>query len=252
MLQDDSTTNTSQGLTKAPSQMGVNLQVIGVVHSCYPDKFGTPRQAGLIPEAAARIELFPHVQPELSLDGLKSFSHLWVIFCFHKNGEVRFHAKVHPPRLEGKTMGLFATRTPHRPNPIGLSLVEIVSVDNTGVTVRGVDLIDGTPVLDIKPYLPEVESKPEALSGWLETIENRSILVEWAESSLMPKNPEFKSLIEKTIQLDPRPIVYRDEVLGESKYRESHAVRIHDLDVHFRFTSHDRAEIIAVKNATSS
>ena len=159
------------------------MKSIGIVESCFPDKFGTPRQPGLATESRAFLRLNKEVQPELSLEGLSGFSHLWVIFVFHKNNSARFHAKVHPPRLNGKTVGLFASRSPHRPNPIGLSLVKIEKFEVTGIWVRGVDIIDQTPILDLKPYLPAIESKPEATSGWVESTEKVNIEITWSNNA---------------------------------------------------------------------
>ena len=106
----------------------MDVTPIGFLKSCYPDKFGTPRQPGLVSGARAELKLRSDLQPELALQGLEGFSHIWLIFIFHKNQSARYHAKVHPPRLKGEPIGLFATRTPHRPNPIGLSLVELVEI----------------------------------------------------------------------------------------------------------------------------
>ncbi len=234
---------------------------IGTVQSCYPDKFGTPRQPGLAPAARAFLQLQPDVQPEFSLERLCEFSHLWVIFVFHKNTDARFHAKVHPPRLGGASVGVFASRSPHRPNPIGLSLVKIESVEVGGVWVSGVDLIEGTPILDIKPYLPAVEAVPTAARGWSDEVAPVEVVIEWSTESLtaleqaplksfasslaplkgMPSHlltvDEVKNLIEQTLRLDPRPVVYRGYEGEESPYRDAHAVRVYNLDVHFRFVS---------------
>lgn len=229
------------------------IKYIGHVKSCYPDKFGTPRQPGLAPHARAFLKLSPEVQPEFSLQGLNEFSHLWVIFQFHKNNTARFHAKVHPPRLGGETVGVFATRSPHRPNPIGLSLVEIVSVENDGVWVRGVDLIEGTPIIDLKPYLPQIESKPNALGGWsnkqpLTPIEilwpsdGQLTLQKWSSDKNISPD-EITALIEDTLKLDPRPVVYRGFEGEESPYRDAHAVRIYDLDIHFHFVTPTQIQI---------
>lgn len=240
------------------SQILTNLQItpIGVVESCYPDKFGTPRQPGLVKEALAKILIHPQSQPKESLQGLEGFSHLWIIFWFHQNRSGRFHAKVHPPRLEGKTMGVFATRTPHRPNPIGLSLVEIVKILHDGVIVRGADLISGTPVLDIKPYLPEVECVPSARQGWTSSVDEKpEVKIEWSDeawiqfqawSANRSADENLQELIENTIKLDPRPTVYKGFEEGASPYRTQHAVRFYDGDVHFQFLSQDHVRILKV------
>lgn len=230
---------TEQGQENRVDIIDYHYEPIGFVRSPYRDRFGVPRQPGLAPAARAFLELAPKWQPESSLEGLSEFSHLWVIFDFHRNSPSRFHAKVHPPRMGGASSGVFATRSPHRPNPIGLSLLKIVEVTPKGVWVSGSDLVDGTPILDIKPYLPEVESQVEARGGWTTDRTNSKEtvppLVKWSEEakfalvSWQNKHSQYdlRCLIEESILLDPRPLVYRD---GE---QFEHAMRILDGDVHF-------------------
>jgi len=238
------------------------VKPIGIIESCYPDKFGTPRQPGLVQESCAFLRLLPEVQPELALDGLAGFSHLWLIFWFHGNHSKKFHAKVHPPRLQGEARGVFATRSPHRPNPVGLSLVEIQSVEKDGIWIRGVDVISGTPVLDIKPYLPVIEARPLAKAGWTTQVPENSIQVQWSplateqlgqwQISLQnagTERGELRTLIEQTLVLDPRPQVYKgyetqDE--SQSPYRSEHAVRFWNGDVHFRFLTPSSIEVIRI------
>lgn len=230
------------------------INPIGKIISCYPDKFGTPRQPGLVKSSWAKIQIDKKWQPEAALQGLEGFSHLWVVFVFHLNKTERYHAKVHPPRMGGKTMGVFATRSPHRPNPIGLSLVKIEKIVEDGVEVSGIDLVDGTPVLDIKPYLPEVEALPQAQSGWTQNALSKEIQVNFTDeqnqqveewSSTLGR-PYLKNLIIDTLKLDPRPVVYRGFEGKESPYRESHAVRVFNGDVHFRFTDDATIEVLKI------
>lgn len=222
------------------------MEPIGFIESCFKDKFGTPRQPGLVKNAWARLKIRAELQPEEALQGLEGFSHVWLIWVFHQNKVSRYHAKVHPPRMGGKSIGLFATRTPHRPNPIGLSLVELIKVEKDGIIVSGADLVDGTPILDIKPYLPEVESIPNAKTGWTSEVSKNEIQVEFTGSALalltqwQQRNPDkpLREVIEQTLKLDPRPVVYRGYESGEeSPYRNKHAVRLFDGDVHFQFAS---------------
>ena len=233
----------------------IAFEPIGRVRSSYKQKFGVPRQPGLVRRSRAFLEIQPRFQPELSLDGLSGFSHLWVIFHFHRNDNARFHAKVHPPRLRGQTVGLFATRTPHRPNPIGLSLVEIESVEKNGIWVLGADLLDETPILDIKPYLKDIESRENALSGWSAGLSAEPVSINWsqdAELALIEVRPdprsrqELKTLIEETVALDPRPIVYHGPAGEESHYRDSHVVMVDGLDVHFAFQNHGSLSILKI------
>ncbi len=236
----------------------MHLTAIGTIESCFRDKFGTPRQPGLAPEAIAQLRLRPDLQPEICLQGLEGFSHVWLIFWFHLNKVSQYHAKVHPPRLEGKSVGLFATRTPHRPNPIGLSLVKLEKIEDSVLYFSGIDLVDGTPILDIKPYLPEVEAIPTKRTGWTAEISEASgplISVEFSAAaneqlqtwqartdSICP-GISLKKLICETIQLDPRPLVYK-KLTPE---RLSHAVRLFDGDVHFRFLTAEIAEVFEIK-----
>lgn len=243
----------------------MEIKPIGYISSCYKDKFGTPRQPGLVEESFGIIKILPEFQPQESLVGLDEFSHLWVLFHFHQNENQRFHAKVHPPRLKGKTMGLFATRTPHRPNPIGLSLVKIHKVEKDSVIVTGIDLVDNTPVLDIKPYLPFVESKPEAQGGWAVEAKDLEIEVIFSldvaneikniQQQISKKNEQENSakdvnlskLIIETLKLDPRPIVYRGfEDSQNSPYRSQHAVRILDYDIHFEFITKNQIQVFGI------
>lgn len=225
-----------------------SYEFIGVIESCYPDKFGTPRQPGLVPEALAKLKIKREWQPEQALQGLEGFSHVWIIFEFHKNSNTRYHAKVHPPRMQGESIGVFATRSPHRPNPIGLSLVKIEKIEGDTLYISGVDLIQGTPVLDIKPYLPDIESLPNAKKGWTAQAPTKLLQVRWKQDliayldnwSRSLNQPGLKNLIEETLRLDPRPQLYKD---GEEKYRETHAVRFYNGDVHFSFPEEGIIEI---------
>lgn len=231
-----------------------DLKPIGYLESCYRDKFGTPRQPGLSPQAWSKLKIRADLQPEQALEGLESFSHIWLIFIFHQNKTARYHAKVHPPRLGGQSMGVFATRSPHRPNPIGLSLVELVRIEKDSLILAGADLVDGTPILDIKPYLPEIESKPAALTGWLGSAEQPQITVEFlpdAEAGLnewQHQHPDKKlrEMIVDTLKLDPRPVVYRGYENEASPYRSEHAFRLLNGDIHFRFESESRVQVFKI------
>lgn len=231
----------------------MELKPIGFVKSCYLDKFGTPRQSGLVPAATAELRILPEFQPELSLQGLSEFSHLWLIFHFHKNTNLVFRPKVHPPRLGGDTTGVFASRSPHRPNPLGLSLAKIEKVEGSLIWLSGLDLIDETPVFDIKPYLPTTEALPQAKGAWTDQKQDieidwepeaLGIMKSWSESS---KRPQLRELIESTIKLDPRPVVYRGfEGVSDPKYRQIHAVRLFEGDVKFQFLEPNKARIVQI------
>lgn len=142
------------------------LRVIGALKSCFREKFGTPRQPLVVPGATASLTIAKEFLPEHSLAGLEKFTHVWLISYFHLNTNKTVRPKIHPPRLKGESVGLFASRSPHRPSPIGLSLARLVSVKGATIHLAGIDLVDGTPILDIKPYIPEWDSVPHAGAGW--------------------------------------------------------------------------------------
>lgn len=224
------------------------------MQSCYPDKFGVPRQSGLVKKAYAELKIRSDLQPEQALDGLNGYSHVWLIFVFHLNQSARYHAKVHPPRLGGETKGVFATRSPHRPNPIGLSLVELVDVQKDRLIFAGADLVDGTPILDVKPYLPQIESVSDARGGWstetklpvIEVFYSAEALQALQEWTLRLGRPELRAVIDETLQQDPRPVVYKGFESQESPYRNKHAFRLYDGDIHFEFETPQRVKVFAI------
>jgi len=206
-----------------------NMQFIGVVHSPYKEKFGTPRQPGLAKNIAT-IEIYSEFShPELTR-GLEGLSHLWIIFYFHLETEKGWKPLIRPPRLGGqKKMGLLATRSPHRPNHIGMSAVKIEKFEfkrgQNFIEVSGVDLVDGTPVFDIKPYIPEYDSIA-AKSGWIaeldQSIENEQLgdlSVVWNDIANEKKkhlNPIQVEEIEGYLALDPRPANQKKQHQGET------------------------------------
>ncbi len=192
------------------------LPPIGTMHTCFPDKFGVPRQPGLVPQAHGVLRLNNDAQLRQALQGLDGFTHLWIIFIFHKHDAKKWKPTIRPPRLGGaKKVGVLASRSPHRPNPIGLSVVKILSIDEHAplgpeITVEGVDFLDGTPVLDIKPYLPYADSVPLASAGWATTPITKHPVI-WGAQALEEAqrvsniHPHFKELAEQLLALDPRP-----------------------------------------------
>lgn len=234
--------------------MNFSFEPIGFLKSCYPDKFGIPRQSGIVNNVFSELTLRADLQPELALQGLEGYSHIWLQFVFHLNNSARYHAKIHPPRLNGATMGLFATRSPHRPNPIGLSLVELVEIRQSTLILAGVDLVDGTPILDIKPYLPAFESIPTARAGWMATVEQKDVHVQFSNEALesltiwigRTGRTELKMAIENLVKQDPRPVVYKGFESEESPYRNKHAFRLYDGDIHFEFLSETEARVFNI------
>ncbi|MGK5085078.1 tRNA (N6-threonylcarbamoyladenosine(37)-N6)-methyltransferase TrmO [Bdellovibrionota bacterium FG-1] len=190
---------------------------IGILQTCFKEKFGIPRQPGLVVGAHGVIKLNPDPFLQTAVRELEGFSHLWVIFVFHQNDAKNWKPSIRPPRLGGaKKVGVLASRSPHRPNPIGLSAVKLERIDleATGgveIHVSGVDVLDGTPVLDIKPYLPYADSIPEAKAGWAEQPIQR-ITIDFSDQALQAialrarsEQPNLQALITEMLSLDPRP-----------------------------------------------
>ena len=187
------------------------FKIIGVLESCFQEKFGTPRQPQLVPGSTARLKIYPQYAPEHSLASLSEFSHVWLFSWFHLGTSKTFHPKIHPPRLKGGKIGVFASRSPHRPSPIGLSLVKLERIEKDTLHLSGLDLINGTPILDIKPYLPFCDSAAGALSGWLPRNAFPELEVAFSPRALADiarieaaEKPGLRALIADTLRHDPR------------------------------------------------
>ncbi|MDE1714166.1 tRNA (N6-threonylcarbamoyladenosine(37)-N6)-methyltransferase TrmO [Chromobacterium amazonense] len=198
--------------------MNYTFEPIGVIHSPYREKFGIPRQPSLATAAGVTLQLLPPYNHPDCVRGLEAFSHVWISFVFHQTLERGWQPLVRPPRLGGNAkVGVFASRSTHRPNPLGLSLVELVSVSTEGgvsLQLAGADLLDGTPVLDIKPYIPFVESRPDAAGGFVDG-PPPLLKVEWSDAALrqlteLEPPPGFATLVEQVLAQDPRP-AYQDD-----------------------------------------
>ena len=219
---------------------------IGVIRSCFREKFGIPRQPGLVAAARATLELLPPYSQPAAVRGLESFSHLWLVFVFHGIPAGCWRATVRPPRLGGnRRLGVFATRSPFRPNPIGLSAVKL-----DGIAVRqgqvmlhlaGVDLLDGTPVLDIKPYLPYADRIMEATGGFAPEAPGVGLTVDFspAASEFCAAWPEgdLRELITQILRQDPRPAYERADPTPQR-----HGMKLYDLDV--RWETRDRVAYV--------
>lgn len=191
------------------------LKIIAHIHTDFPEKFGIPRQSGLVKELRGTIVFEPEYRNPEALRGLEGFDYLWVLWEFEGTEREHWKASVRPPRLGGnKKMGVFATRSPFRPNPIGLSSVKLDSIEQTekGMVLRvsGVDMKDGTPIYDIKPYLPYADSHPDAKGGFAHEVRGDALEVEFPEE-LLKKIPlgKQKALIE-LLKQDPRPHYQHD------------------------------------------
>ena len=186
------------------------MEIIAKIHTDLPEKFGIPRQSGLVPELKGTIVFEPQYRDENAVRGIEEFSHLWIIWKFSKNPEGKWSPTVRPPRLGGnERKGVFATRSPFRPNPIGLSCVRLDSVvigeQGPVLKVSGIDMADGTPVLDIKPYIPYADSHPDASGGFADEFIKYSIEVKSDDALLSVFSEEQKREVIGMIQKDPRP-----------------------------------------------
>ena len=204
----------------------IQIENIGVIHSCFTEKFGIPRQPGMVPAATAELELFPPFDREEVTRGLEQFSHVWVHFQFHGVIAEGWKPTVRPPWLGGsKRMGVIATRSPHRPNHLGLSVVRLRSVDRVGGKVKlqlsGVDLLDGTPVVDIKPYVPYSDIVATAECGFargeVPEVKVRFLpqVTNFCEKYALKTGREILPLIEQMIAQDPRPAKQKE---GKSEF----------------------------------
>lgn len=198
------------------------MKIVARVHTDFPTKFGIPRQSGLVEELRGEIVFEPEFRRPEALLGIEEFSHLWLLWEFSKAKKENWSATVYPPRLGGKEKrGVFATRSPFRPNPIGLSCVRLKEVlweDARGpvLVVTGVDLLDGTPVYDIKPYLPYTDAHPEAEGGFGEQHKEDGIEVIFPGELLEKISPEKRGMVCRVLAQDPRAAYQKqpDSVYG--------------------------------------
>ncbi|MEQ4924988.1 tRNA (N6-threonylcarbamoyladenosine(37)-N6)-methyltransferase TrmO [Proteus hauseri] len=200
----------------------LQITPIGHIVSPYKEKFAVPRQPGLIQDGGGQLIFHsPYNHPD-AVRGLEQFSHLWLLFIFHQTAQQGWHPLVRPPRLGGNAkMGVFATRSTFRPNPIGMSLVELkqVKTDNQSVILElgSLDLIDGTPIIDIKPYLPFAESRPDATAGFAQYAPNDEMSVFFSQQAseqlqhYASEYPNLSRFITQVLQQDPRPAYKKGE-----------------------------------------
>ena len=197
----------------------MRITPIAHIRTDFPEKFGIPRQPGVVEELKGRIVFEPEYRNPDMIRGLEEFSHIWLIWEFSKNladdGSSKFSPTVRPPRLGGnKRIGVFATRSPFRPNPLGLSVVKIDHVEQDTpegpvIYVKGADMVDGTPIYDIKPYIPYADSIPGAKGGFTDNMEYKTLKVEWNwDNNDIPKNTKIN--LEKILSNDPRPHYQND------------------------------------------
>jgi len=189
---------------------------IARIRTDFGSKFGVPRQSGVVPQLRARIVFEPPYRNPDALRGLEDFSHLWLIWHFSEVRQEGWSPTVRPPRLGGNTrMGVFATRSPYRPNPIGLSSVRIEKIDlhtpeGPVIHVCGADLMDGTPILDVKPYLAYTDSHPEAAGGFVAGLTDRAVQVDCPDELVSALPADVRRGLLATLAHDPRPTYQQD------------------------------------------
>lgn len=224
---------------------------IGVIKAPWKEKFAVPRQPGLIEDGGGELHLLSPYNQQEAVRGLEAFSHLWLLFVFHQTMEGGWRPTVRPPRLGGNArMGVFATRSTFRPNPIGMSLVELKAVrcqkGQVILELGSLDLVDGTPIVDIKPYLPFAEALPAARAGFAQHAPPAEMPVRFsdhAQQQLLQQQqryPQLARFISQVLAQDPRP-AYRK---GEEPDRE-YAVWLLDFNVRWRVTA-DGTEVLAL------
>ena len=196
--------------------MNLTLKPIAHIRTDFGTKFGVPRQSGVVEALTARIVFEPEYRNPDALRGMEDFSHLWLIWHFSEVKQEGFAPTVRPPRLGGNTrMGVFATRSPYRPNPIGLSSVKLVGVDYATpegpvITVAGADLMDGTPIFDIKPYLAYTDAHPDAVGGFVQGLTDRAVQVQCDPALLAPLPEDVRHRLLAVLAHDPRPTYQND------------------------------------------
>ena len=187
------------------------LKAIAHIRTDFPEKFGIPRQSGLVEELEGKVVFEPEFRHPDAVRGLEQFSHIWILWQFSENERAGWSVTVRPPRLGGNTrMGVFATRSPFRPNGIGLSCVRLKRVELTEkegpvLTVLGADLMNNTPILDIKPYIPLTDCHPDASEGYTKETRKHALQVEFPEALLARYPEEKRKAAEAVLAQDPRP-----------------------------------------------
>jgi len=218
------------------------FEQIGVIRSPYKEKFAVPRQPGLVKSGGGELHLIAPYNQADAVRGLEAFSHLWVLFIFHQTMEGGWRPTVRPPRLGGNArMGVFATRSTFRPNPVGMSLVELNGIrcqkDQVILELGGLDLVDGTPVVDIKPYLPFAEALPDARASYAQQAPQADMPVYFTDAlavelvHLEKRYPRLREFIVDVLAQDPRPAYRKEEDAGKA-----YAVWLLDFNVRWRVT----------------
>lgn len=215
----------------------MEIKPVAVYHGALRSKFGIPRQSGLVPSLDGRIVFEPEFRNREALRGLEGFDRLWLLWEFSANRPAagEWQPTVRPPRLGGNTaMGVWATRSPYRPNPLGLSCVELEAVDGLDLVVRGADLMDGTPIYDIKPYIVYADSFPDARCSYAQEPPRAELEVVFPEG--MALSPDEREWLTGLLSLDPRPAYQQDP-------ERIYGMPVGDKEIHFRIVQ-DRLIVI--------
>lgn len=217
--------------------INLTLNSIGIIQTPYKEKFAVPRQPGLVSAAKAILTLSPPYDEADALRGLEAFSHVWLIFAFHETMEKGWQPTVRPPRLGGnKRMGVFATRSTFRPNPLGLSVAKLDSIEckdnQCHLHLSGIDLVDGTPILDIKPYIPYADSLPDAQASYAAEAPQADMPVNFSEQAeqqiakQQKKYPELRQFITQVLAQDPRPAYKKTK-----QEKQTYGVTLYEFNV---------------------
>jgi tRNA-Thr(GGU) m(6)t(6)A37 methyltransferase TsaA len=220
------------------SEQTWTFQTIGRVHSPLKEKFGLPRQPGLVPQLSGQIEILPPYDRDEAFKELSGYSHIWLVSVFHLAVRENWQPTVRPPRLGGnERVGVFASRAPYRPNPLGLSLCALHRIERIAgrlcLSISGCDLVDGTPLLDIKPYLPDTDSAVGARAGFTDIVPRKPLTVLWSAQAqqqvqgLAKQHPDLSKLVQALIAQDPRP-AYQREVPAQE-----YGMRVYDCNIRF-------------------
>ncbi|MEH6444067.1 MAG: tRNA (N6-threonylcarbamoyladenosine(37)-N6)-methyltransferase TrmO [Oceanospirillaceae bacterium] len=226
------------------------FNAIGVIKSPFKEKFGIPRQPGLTPDIISSIHLYKDYNSAQTLDALKSTSHLWILFVFSESYDFGWKPKVRPPRLGGnKKVGVFATRSPYRPNPIGISAVRLTDIRQEEgafiIDVAGADLMHNTPILDIKPYIPYSDNIVDATNSLAQAFTSLSQTVFFSaqaqqvcEQFLLQHHESLSTQIEQVLRCDPRPAYQKNQ-------QREYGLNLHNLNIRWQISDH-RIDVISI------
>ena len=214
----------------------MEIEPIAHIRTDFKEKFGIPRQSGYVEGCIGKVVFEPKYRNPDALRGLEGFSHIWLIFDFSENHREGWDPMVRPPRLGGNTkVGVFASRSPFRPNSLGLSSVKLVSIEDTDegpvLTVEGADMLDGTPIYDIKPYIRRSDSHPDAVSGFADSTADHGLTVSDPDGLLETIPEEKRKVVRGCLEMDPRPSYHDDE--------RRYAMRFSEYDISFTVTGRE-------------